>query len=100
MISNPPTSVHTPRSFRGTKYDVIIVGARCAGSPLAMLFGRKGCASSPWTGPPTPATRFEQTDYGHPGHFNPWEPRGIDPALQPRMDELRSVCAALAPLLG
>jgi 2-polyprenyl-6-methoxyphenol hydroxylase-like FAD-dependent oxidoreductase len=24
-------------------YDVIVVGARCAGSPLAMLLARKGC---------------------------------------------------------
>jgi len=44
--------------------------------------------------------KFEQTDYGHPGRFNAWEPRGIDPALQPRTDELRAICASLAPLLG
>lgn len=44
--------------------------------------------------------RFEQTDYGHPGRFNPWEPRGIDSALQPRTNELRAVCDALTPLLG
>jgi hypothetical protein len=24
---------------------------------------------------------FEQTDYGHAGRFNPWETRGVDPAL-------------------
>lgn len=42
---------------------------------------------------------FEQTDYGHPGRFNPWEPRGIDAHLQPRTEELRAICAALTPLL-
>lgn len=45
------------------------------------------------------AARFEQTDYGHPGRFNAWEPRGIDTALLPRTDELKSVCEAIAPLL-
>jgi hypothetical protein len=44
--------------------------------------------------------RFEQTDYGHPGKFNPWEPRGIDTRLQPRTNELRTFCDALTPLLG
>ena len=48
---------------------------------------------------PGGTARFEQTDYGHPGRFNPWEPRGIDSALQPRTNELRSVCDALTPLL-
>jgi hypothetical protein len=49
---------------------------------------------------PKGAARFEQTDYGHPGRFNDWEPRGIDPSLQPRTAELRAACAALTPLLG
>jgi len=49
---------------------------------------------------PKGSARFEQTDYGHPGRLNTWEPRGIDAALQPRVDELRGVCIALAPLLG
>ena len=31
-----------PRS-KGNTYDVIVVGARCAGSPTAMLLARKGC---------------------------------------------------------
>ena len=26
---------------------------------------------------------FEQTDYGHAGRFNPWETRGVAPALLP-----------------
>ncbi len=49
---------------------------------------------------PAGAARFEQTDYGHPGRFNPWEPRGIDNALQPRTPELLALCAAITPLLG
>lgn len=48
---------------------------------------------------PAGAARFEQTDYGHPGRFNPWEPRGIDGALQPQTAELQSLCAAITPLL-
>ncbi|MEK7692604.1 MAG: hypothetical protein AAB349_00255 [Chloroflexota bacterium] len=48
---------------------------------------------------PKGGARFEQTDYGHPGRFNAWEPRGIDAGLQARTNELRAVCEALAPLL-
>ena len=44
--------------------------------------------------------RFEQTDYGHPGRFNPWDARGIDASLQPRTPELKTVCDAVTPLLG
>ncbi len=43
---------------------------------------------------------FEQTDYGHPGRFNAWEPRGIPSALQPRTEELRALCDGLGRLLG
>jgi hypothetical protein len=43
--------------------------------------------------------RFEQTDYGHPGRFNPWDARGIDMALQPHTAELKAVCEAITPLL-
>lgn len=42
---------------------------------------------------------YEQTDYGHPGRFNPAEPRGIDAPLQGRAPELAALCAAIAPLL-
>jgi len=42
--------------------------------------------------------RFEQTDYGHPGRFNAWEPRGIDARLQPRTEELRDLCARISAL--
>ena len=48
---------------------------------------------------PGGAARLEQTDYGHPGRFNPWEPRGIDGALQPRTPELLALCAAVSSLL-
>jgi hypothetical protein len=43
--------------------------------------------------------RFEQTDYGHPGRFNPWDPRGVDPPLQPRMQELQNLCQAISAVL-
>jgi hypothetical protein len=42
---------------------------------------------------------FEQTDYGHPGRFNEWVPRGIDARLQPRSDDLLQACDALSRLL-
>jgi hypothetical protein len=42
---------------------------------------------------------FEQTDYGHPGRLNPWQPRGIDTPLMPRLAELQAVAEALAALL-
>jgi hypothetical protein len=48
---------------------------------------------------PAGSARFEQTDYGHAGRFNPWEPRGIDTPLQARTNELRAVCDALTLLL-
>ena len=43
---------------------------------------------------------WEQTDYGHPGRFNPWEPRSIDAALQARTAELGKVAEAVGALLG
>jgi hypothetical protein len=48
---------------------------------------------------PAGSARFEQTDYGHPGRFNAWEPRGIDAKLQASTGELRAACAAITPLL-
>ncbi len=48
---------------------------------------------------PGGAARFEQTGYGHPGRFNPREPRGIDGALQPRTPELLALGAAVSSLL-
>ena len=43
--------------------------------------------------------RFEQTDYGHPGRFNPWSPRGIDAPLQARSDALLRLCDSVSALL-
>lgn len=48
---------------------------------------------------PMGETTLEQTDYGHPGRFNAWEPRGIPPALQPRTEELRVLCQSLSTFL-
>ncbi len=49
---------------------------------------------------PAGVARFEQTDYGHPGRWNAWDPRGIDSGLQPRTAALTALCDALTPLLG
>jgi hypothetical protein len=49
---------------------------------------------------PAGTARFEQTDYGHAGRYNAWEPRGIDTALLPRTELLKAVCQAISPLLG
>ena len=38
------------------RYDVIVVGARCAGSPTAMLLARRATGSWSWTGRRSPAT--------------------------------------------
>jgi hypothetical protein len=47
----------------------------------------------------TATARFEQTDYGHPGRFNPWSPRGIDASLQSRNDALLRLCDSVSALL-
>jgi hypothetical protein len=44
--------------------------------------------------------RWEQTDYGHPGRFNPWEPRDIDAKLQPATGQLRLVAEAVSALVS
>ncbi len=49
---------------------------------------------------PQGAARWEQTDYGHPGRFNPWEPRGIDAALQPKTAQLQALADEIVALLG
>jgi hypothetical protein len=41
----------------------------------------------------------DQTDYGHPGRFNPCHARRIPPALQPRTPQLLAAAEALASLL-
>jgi hypothetical protein len=38
---------------------------------------------------------FEQTDYGHPGRLNPWEPRGIASPLTPKLAQLVAVAEAV-----
>jgi hypothetical protein len=43
---------------------------------------------------PKGTARLEQTDYGHPGRLNDWQPRGIDAALQPRSKELIALATA------
>ena len=42
---------------------------------------------------------FEQTDYGHPGRLNAWEPRGIATPLVPKLAQLRAVAEAAGALL-
>ena len=42
---------------------------------------------------------WEQTDYGHPGRFNTWEPRGISVSLQPRFRQLLAAEEAVGVLL-
>ena len=42
---------------------------------------------------------FEQTDYGHPGKFNPWDPRGIASPLQPKTVQLLALAEAAGALL-
>ena len=48
---------------------------------------------------PQGTAEFEQTDYGHPGRFNPWEPRRIDTKLQPRTVELQALAEAITALV-
>jgi hypothetical protein len=42
---------------------------------------------------------FEQTDYGHPGRLNPWEPRGIPAPLVGKTERLRALAEAAAAVL-
>jgi hypothetical protein len=37
---------------------------------------------------------FEQTDYGHAGRLNPWETRGVDPRLLPKLRQLEALADA------
>lgn len=43
---------------------------------------------------------WEQSDYGHPGRFNEWEPRGIPARLQPRTADLKRAAEGLGALLA
>jgi hypothetical protein len=49
---------------------------------------------------PEGEAKFEQTDYGHPGRFNDWEPRGVAPKLQAKTEALRALCGAASKVLG
>ena len=49
---------------------------------------------------PEGTAEWEQTDYGHPGRFNPWEPRRIDAKLQPKTAQLQALAEALTALVG
>jgi hypothetical protein len=82
---------------------VSIISARCEqctyppydnfhGTPNHMLWRRVTIET------PRGRASFEQTDYGHPGRLNPWEPRGVASPLLPRLDELKGMAAALASL--
>lgn len=44
------------------------------------------------------SARLEQTDYGHPGRWNAWEPRHVPPKLQPRTAALIAAAEALSAL--
>jgi len=41
---------------------------------------------------------LEQTDYGHPGRLNAWEPRGVAPALTAKLTQLQVIAEALVAL--
>jgi len=62
------------------------------GTPHAMLW-RKVTITTP-----RGTAAFEQTDYGHPGRLNPWEPRGVSSSLTGRLRDLQSVAEALGAL--
>ena len=62
------------------------------GTPHAMLWRNVVIET------PRGTARFEQTDYGHPGRLNPWEPRGVAASLTPRLAELMSIAEAVGAL--
>jgi hypothetical protein len=62
------------------------------GTPHEMLWRRVTIET------PRGKAAMEQTDYGHPGRLNPWEPRGVAPALAPRLAELTALAEAVAGL--
>ncbi len=62
------------------------------GTPHAMLLRRVTITT------PRGTAAFEQTDYGHPGRLNPWEPRGVAMSLTPRLAQLTAVAEAVAGL--
>jgi len=49
---------------------------------------------------PDGTSRWEQSDYGHPGRFGEWEPRGIDAQLQSKAGRLKAAAEAIGELLS
>lgn len=81
----------------------VVVSARCEqrtyppydalhGTPNAMLW-RKVTIETP-----RGSAAFEQTDYGHPGRLNAWEPRGVASGLTAKLSQLQAVAEALVAL--
>jgi hypothetical protein len=81
----------------------VVISARCEqrvyppydalhGTPNPMLW-RKVTIETP-----RGSAAFEQTDYGHPGRLNPWEPRGVASGLTAKLSQLQTVAEALAAL--
>lgn len=81
----------------------VVVSARCEqrvyppydslhGTPNAMLWRKVTIETA------RGSAAFEQTDYGHPGRLNPWEPRGVAPGLTARLSQLQAAAESLAAL--
>jgi hypothetical protein len=62
------------------------------GTPHAMLWRRVTIDT------PRGKASLEQTDYGHPGRLNPWEPRGVAVPLAPKLAQLQAVAEAIAAI--
>ena len=88
-----------------TSETTVVISARCEqrvyppyddfhGTPNAMLWRRVSIETA------RGSAGFEQTDYGHPGKLNPWEPRGVASGLVPKLAQLRAVAEALAAVEG
>lgn len=84
--------------------EVTVISVRCErrmfppyddfhGTPSPMLW-RKVTIDGP-----EGSASLEQTDYGHPGRLNTWEPRGIASPLLPKLARLRAAAEAVAALL-
>jgi len=62
------------------------------GTPHAMLLRRVTITT------PQGTAVLEQTDYGHPGRLNPWEPRGVASPLTSKLAQLTAVAESVAAL--
>ena len=62
------------------------------GTPHAMLSKRVTIET------PRGKATFEQTDYGHPGRLNPWQPRGVPASLTAQLERLEAVAVAMGAL--